>query len=59
MEKFSYADGDKIGYFDGEKGDVSDSEYILRYKRYAESKTKNDELKYGGEGARYRGDYDT
>ncbi len=42
MEKFSYADGDKIGYFDGEKGDVSDSEYILRYKRYAESKTKND-----------------
>ncbi len=59
MEKFSYADGDKIGYFDGEKGDVYDSEYILRYKRYAESKTKNDEWKYGGEGARYRGDYDT
>lgn len=58
MEKFAYTDGEKFGIFDGEKSETFESEYILRYKQYAETRVKNDEWKYGGEGARYRGDYD-
>ena len=58
MEKFVYTDGDKFGVFDGEKTKLYESEYILRYREYAENRTKNDEWKFGGEGARFRGDYD-
>ncbi len=58
MEKLVFADGDKIGVFDGENVTLYESQYITRYKDYAKSRTKNDEWKYGGEGARFRGDYD-
>lgn len=59
MEKLVFADGEKIGVFDGEKTKLYESSYILRYKEYAETRTKNDEWKFSGEGARFRGDYDT
>lgn len=59
MEKFVYADGEQIGVFDGEKTVLYESENIVRYREYAENRTKNDEWKYMGEGARFRGDYDT
>lgn len=59
MEKFVFTDGDKIGVFDGEKTALYESEYILRYREYSETRVKNDEWKYTGEGARFRGDYDT
>lgn len=59
MEKFAFTDGDKIGVFDGEKTALYESEYILRYREYSETRVKNDEWKYTGEGARFRGDYDT
>ncbi len=59
MEKFVFTDGDKIGVSDGEKTALYESEYILRYREYAETRVKNDEWKYTGEGARFRGDYDT
>lgn len=58
MEKFAYTDGDKIGVFDGERTKLYESEYILRYREYSETRVKNDEWKYMGEGARFRGDYD-
>ncbi len=58
MEKLAFTDGDKIGVFDGETTKLYESEYITRYKEYAVNRTKNDEWKYGGEGARFRGDYD-
>lgn len=58
MEKLAFTDGDKIGIFDGERVELLESEYIQRYKDYAENRTKNDEWKFGGEGARFRGDYD-
>lgn len=58
MEKLCFADGDKIGVFDGERTELFESEYILRYREYAEMRNKNDEWKFGGEGARFRGDYE-
>ena len=58
MEKLAFADGDKIGVFDGEKATLHESEYIVRYRDYAENRVKNDEWKFGGEGARFRGDYE-
>ena len=58
MEKVAFTDGDKIGVFDGEKTQLFESEFILRYREYSETRTKNDEWKFGGEGARFRGDYD-
>ena len=58
MEKLTFTDGDKIGVFDGQKTTLLESEYILRYREYALERTKNDEWKFGGEGARFRGDYD-
>ncbi len=58
MEKLCFGDGEKIGVFDGEKTALCESEPILRYREYAETRTKNDEWKFGGEGARFRGDYD-
>lgn len=57
MEKLYFADGDKFGVYDGERVRLYESEYIARYREYAASRTKNDEWKYGGEGARFRGDY--
>ena len=58
MEKLAFTDGDKIGVFDGEKTQLYESEFILRYREYSETRVKNDEWKFGGEGARFRGDYD-
>ena len=58
MEKFAFSDGEKIGYFDGEKSVLRESEYILRTREYAETRMRRDEWKYTGEGARFRGDYD-
>lgn len=58
MEKVAFTDGDKIGVFDGEKTQLFESEFILRYREYSETRVKNDEWKFGGEGARFRGDYD-
>lgn len=57
MEKLCFGDGDKIGVFDGEQVTLFESEYILRYREYAQERTKNDEWKFGGDGARFRGDY--
>lgn len=59
MERLVFTDGDKIGVFDGEKTERFESDPVLRYREYAETRTKNDEWKYTGEGARFRGDYDT
>lgn len=58
MEKFAFADGEAVCYFDGERVHKSESEYIVRYKEYAQTRTKNDAWKYTGEGARFRGDYE-
>ncbi len=58
MEKLCFADGEKIGVFDGDRVSLYESEYLLRYREYAETRTKNDEWKFGGEGARFRGDYE-
>lgn len=58
MEKLVFADGDKIGVFDGEQTRLFESEYFLRQREYAESRAKNDEWKFGGDGAKFRGDYD-
>lgn len=58
MEKLAFADGDKIGVFDGEKTEYFESEYLLRYREYAEARSKNDEWKFCGDGARFRGDYE-
>ena len=43
MEKLVFADGDKIGVFDGEKVFYRESEYIRRYRDYLENKNKRDE----------------
>lgn len=58
MEKLCYGDGEKIGVFDGETVSLYESEYILHYREYAQTRVKNDEWKFGGDGARFRGDYD-
>lgn len=58
MEKLLFTDGDRFGIFDGEKTELFESEFILRYRENAETATKNDEWKFGGEGARFRGDYE-
>ena len=58
MEKLAFCDGEKLGVFDGENTSFFESNYIRRYREYAETRTKNDEWKFGGEGARFRGDYD-
>lgn len=56
MERLVFADGDKIGVYDGEKVFYRESEYIRRYRDYLENKNKRDEWKYTGEGAKFRGD---
>lgn len=58
MEKLVFGDGESIGVFDGEKVKTYESEQIRRFREYAENRTKKDEWKYGGEGARFRGDYE-
>lgn len=58
MEKLAFTDGEKIGVFDGEKVYYLESAYIKRYREYAENSAKNDEWKYTGSGARFRGDYE-
>ncbi len=56
MQRFLFSDGDKIGLFDGENSRLFESEYIKRYREYAQARVKNDEWKHTGEGARFRGD---
>ena len=58
MEKLVFGDGEQIGVFDGEKITLHESKPVQRYKEYAEAREKKDEWKYGGEGARFRGDYE-
>ncbi len=58
MEKLVFGDGERIGVFDGEKVAYYESEFITRYREYSEKKKSNDEWKYAGEGARFRGDYE-
>lgn len=58
MEKLVFGDGEKIGVFDGESVKTFESEQICRFREYTENRTKKDEWKYGGEGARFRGDYE-
>lgn len=56
MERLAFTDGEKIGVFDGEKVFYCESEYIRRYRDYLTNKSKRDEWKYTGEGAKFRGD---
>lgn len=56
--KVAFSDGEKIGVFDGEKTRYFESEAIVRYKEYVSESHRNDEWKFGGEGAKFRGDYD-
>ena len=58
MDKLVFTDGDQFGVFDGESIELYESEYILRYREYSETRVKNDEWKFGGAGARFRGDYE-
>lgn len=56
MTKFTYADGQKICVFDGEKTTEYKSGYIERYKENAETAQRNAEWKKSGAGAIFRGD---
>ncbi len=56
MEKVAFADGEKIGVIGEDGVSFYESETIARYREYAETRQKNDEWKYSGEGARFRGD---
>ena len=56
MIKFTYADGQDICIFDGEKTVKYKSGYIERYKENAEASRRNAEWKTSGEGAIFRGD---
>lgn len=58
MERIAFADGEKIGVYEDGKVTYFEAENIKRYREYLSSKTKSEEWKYGGEGARFRGDYD-
>lgn len=56
MEQLVFADGDRIGVIEDGAVTYYESDYIVRYKRYLETKKRNDEWKISGEGARFRGD---
>lgn len=56
MIKFTYADGQDICVFDGEKTVKYSSGYIEKYKRNAENSRRATEWKKTGEGAVFRGD---
>ncbi len=56
MEKLVFADGEKIGVYDGTGVSYYESDYILRYRDYVVNRKRNDEWKISGEGARFRGD---
>lgn len=58
MGKLVFADGERIGVYDGERVRYFESESIARYRDYAGTRVKNDEWKYAGDGARFRGDYE-
>lgn len=62
MTYFTYADGQDLCVFDGEKTTKYSSGYVENYKRNAESARRSTEWKKSGEGAIFRGDatvYDT
>lgn len=54
----AFGDGEKIGVFDGERVTLGESAYIRRYREYSETRVRNNEWKYAGEGALFRGDND-
>ena len=56
MVKFTFADGQKICVFDGEKVTEYKSGYAERYRQSAESARRATEWKRSGEGAVFRGD---
>lgn len=56
MAEFTFADGQKICRFDGEKVTDFKSGYIERYIENAENAQRNAEWKKSGEGAIFRGD---
>ena len=58
MEKLVFADGEKIGVWDGTSVRLFESDYIVRYRGYVENRKVNDEWKFSGEGARFRGDFE-
>ena len=56
MVKFTFADGQDICVFDGEKVNKYSSAYIENYKLNAERTARNSDWKHSGEGAVFRGD---
>lgn len=58
MEMIAFVDGEKIGILRDGKITVCESQNIRKFREYSEQRQKNDEWKFKGEGARFRGDYD-
>lgn len=56
MDIIAFSDGDKIGVVNEEKTALMESEFIVRYRENSETAGRNDEWKFGGEGAVFRGD---
>ena len=56
MVKFTFADGQDLCVFDGEKVKKYSSAYIENYKRNCENARRSTEWKHNGEGAIFRGD---
>lgn len=56
MIKFTFADGQDICVYDGEKVEKFNSAYIESYKENSERVARNSEWKHSGEGAIFRGD---
>lgn len=56
MVKFTFADGQNLCVFDGEKVKKYTSGYIENYKRNSENARRSSEWKRSGEGAIFRGD---
>lgn len=56
MIKFTFADGQDICVYDGEKVEKYSSAYIENYKENSERVARNSEWKHSGEGAIFRGD---
>ena len=56
MIKFTFADGQDMCVFDGEKVEKYSSSYIENYKLNAERVARTAEWKHSGEGAIFRGD---
>ena len=56
MIKFTFADGQDICVYDGEKVEKYSSSYIENYKENSERAARNSDWKHSGEGAIFRGD---